>query len=77
MVSVCNIGLEHIHNALDMEDLSAADLLSFARQVACGMVSRCSINGALKYSMIVMRDERIIREIIYALFCRNISRQIV
>ena len=48
------IGLEV--NALENEDVSAEDLLSFARQVACGMVSRYN-NGVLKYSMIYIRDK--------------------
>ena len=49
MVSVCTIGLECVQSALDKEVVSVADLLSFARQVACGMVSRYS-NGILNYS---------------------------
>ena len=40
MVSGCTVGLEYILSASDKEDVSVADLLSFARQVACGMVSR-------------------------------------
>ena len=54
--SGCTIGLEYSLTASEQEDASVADLLSFARQVACGMVS-CWVNGILNYSTIVIRLE--------------------
>ena len=56
MVSGCTIELDLKLSASDKEGEIVADLLSFARQVACGMVSRCS-NSILNYSMNVLRDK--------------------
>ena len=68
MVSGYPNGLEYIVNASDKKVLSDANLLSFARQIACGMVSRCS-NGILNYSIIVIRDKPTILYYRLCTFC--------
>ena len=68
MVSGCTIELERKLSASDKDDEIAADLLNFARQVACGMVSRCSINGILNHSMNVLRDKPAILYVNFYMF---------
>ena len=68
MVSGYFIGLEYTLSASDKEVVSATDLLNFAKQIAYGMVSRCS-NGVLNYSIIVMRNKSTILNDRLGTFC--------